>query len=470
MSDFFALFYLFQYTFSFLLQNQPFAYSGKNISSEASGIFLGAAVVDQKGNVEVSITDITVLGAEATTSNISGVIVKNELIYYICSQTSNDLSIDFLKQSSVDIFITLCKNKNFFGNCAFGESVVNFEDGFSNKSKVTNYKNVYNIVSRDYYKTFLVQCGNFPVSGVIESLSLTNNWTFKHLDYNGLFTFYFSFPVAFVWLFTFFTLIYSNRHLNSKLRVINLLDTTDTFCGLATFSLYLLLLLITKGYTVIRLYLSPLEWRGVISVSVFFGFAMSMYSAFYFNFPMIIFLLSTYFYLFYSLKFHLESYMYVVQNLKRKYESRNNLQLTNNLPPSARLMEDLTSAESRPWWRFTPFLVVLLPDGRLYEPLPKKKVATPLKLYEDWDLIGVYEAKLWIMCMVQRIITYYSVTTAIVRLASYLQIFNSVQFALLIEELAHLLGFLWICYVFRKREVFQVIDVPDWLLKEGKQL
>jgi hypothetical protein len=153
----------------------------------------------------------------------------------------------------------------------------------------------------------------------------------------------------------------------------------DLLVGVNIFLLFTFLALISKGYTVMRLYLSPLEIRSIVFVGVSVGIGEALFSYTGSSILLIVFTTTAYIYLFLQMRMHLESYALYVS----KIESEN-----SDERPEIRLME--TGRVARPAWRFTSLTSVLHNATRYYEPLPDA-VGLNYRLEEKWDLIGPYK-------------------------------------------------------------------------------
>lgn len=159
-------------------------------------------------------------------------------------------------------------------------------------------------------------------------------------------------------------------------------------------------------------------------------------------------------YLFNTMRVHLDSFMYYVEALRRKYP---------NHTPQHLLMDPDTP---RPW--YSKLFTIKISGDRLVEPMPAVN-GLKFDLNQPWDIVGPYNAKLWIMCNVQRIVTYFCAITIIIRLATLLFVFEGSAFVLVASEISLIVGWCWIAYLFKSRDVFQTVKVPNWVLGKKEE-
>ncbi|KAL3896009.1 MAG: hypothetical protein SGCHY_004350 [Lobulomycetales sp.] len=194
----------------------------------------------------------------------------------------------------------------------------------------------------------------------------------------------------------------------------------DALAGLSSMFLYIFLALISKGYTIYRLYLSPAEIRAVIFVGVSMGVGDAVFSYNNSSILLVIFSISAYVYMFNQMRMHLEVYAIRVAKIRNTLES-------DNGEPDVRLVPVLRVVDpipERPWYRFTSFTAVVHGGTRIVEPLPDAAGLHYGVHEKSWDALGPYYARLWMMCMVQRVITYFLSTAVLVRLAMFLDVFK----------------------------------------------
>jgi hypothetical protein len=100
----------------------------------------------------------------------------------------------------------------------------------------------------------------------------------------------------------------------------------------------------TVLFSIIRLYLSPLEIRSIVFIGVSMVIGEALFSFSGSSIILVVFSTTTYIYLFQQMRMHLESVALHVSNIKEKFEASER--------PNVALMES-EAVVDRPWYRFT---------------------------------------------------------------------------------------------------------------------
>ncbi|KAJ3315754.1 hypothetical protein HDU76_002114, partial [Blyttiomyces sp. JEL0837] len=86
-------------------------------------------------------------------------------------------------------------------------------------------------------------------------------------------------------------------------------------------------------------------------------------------------------------------------------------------------------------------------------------------LGRDWEIVWSYESKLWLLEMTYRIATFYATTTVILQVYQIIVDIPSYNyFTIILLQLQLVVGFIWLGWTYRLREMKQMVVVPEFVV------
>ncbi|ORY39280.1 hypothetical protein BCR33DRAFT_853439 [Rhizoclosmatium globosum] len=265
------------------------------------------------------------------------------------------------------------------------------------------------------------------------------------------------------------------------------------------------LLLISKGWGIARVRLSPTEIRTMAGCGMFYTITsvLASYDS-AFRFSNWLFTLTTYYYLFWSISIHihnLEKYVTLVQTKldSLDYSDVNSEEETvvppspqenQNIPNSNQenteeyeLQERDSAVQAPPvsrrisslWTRNRLKLLFLKSAWKVIFPVRPVLEKDPFgnrvrAMGQDWNLILTIQSKLWMLKSSNNIIAFLFLFTVIDKAGQALGV-NVIPFYPTFPLVYQVLGFLWMAYVFQLRQPDQIVVVPRWLQeREGEEM
>ena len=227
-----------------------------------------------------------------------------------------------------------------------------------------------------------------------------------------------------------------------------LIHLPDAFKGLFSFLFFQTLMLTSKGYCVSRIYIAPVEWRNMLLLSFVIASFQSMNSAFNWSIGLLVYTITIFTFIYSNHRQHLTIYTNLVDEIRRKHTYTP----TFKLMPTQQQIQEYSFYKTMVFGVWVPYFGV-----RLHEPLYQS--TSTLKMNQDWDIVGIHEAKLWILYMNYRINFIFVGVVTVVRLSAFLQVVDG-YFLLIFEEVGLFIGFVALVYVYRDRGVFQYVQIP----------
>ncbi|KAJ3194761.1 hypothetical protein HK101_001932 [Irineochytrium annulatum] len=461
------------------------------------------------GSMDVSVTDIQYssdVGIEpASAASSSWLFVCRDSVVPINSIASNNsVNLDVCSRYTDGI-------KKPDTNCIFFQS---FHD-LTNQSTKTSFEVTLILPDADVYNSFAILCNvrnsstNVSASGVLLA-TFTNpgpSYT-RHLNSAQIPALYcyvgfsclwtvalicwlanrLTFPTMKNQLHTCMTFVPLSFLMNDALTALiyvslGLQGTQPTALNTLKFfvitfyvvTLYTTLMLMAKGWYVVRLRLSPVEKRTIggnaIFVALGYIFFLSIQSGAvlkhdYSQIALTIFMITSYVYMYWCLRTNMDALRGYIDTLKVRLPDLP-ASATGERPSSVSGL----SVRERPEAGVSPGGAVA--TASMFR-LAKRVVtafrppAAPEGLVEfsslgaDWNLVYAYEQKLWMMRMTHRIITYFSLTSFLMLALTFFNAFAYTSGQVAVEQSFLLVGFFWMALTYRLRDPAQKVVVPMW--------